>query len=69
MGVLEALEVLYSPVKAFKKIVEKPDLKGVVLVLVLVIFSMVVVEYVAASKFFLETRTPEDEDWTESEAF
>jgi len=69
MGVLEALEVLYSPVKALKKIVEKPDVKGVVLVLVLVIFSMVVVEYVAASKFFLETRTPEDENWTESETF
>ncbi len=32
----------------------------------LVISSMVAVEYVAASKFFLETRTPADDDWTES---
>jgi hypothetical protein len=59
-------EVLYSPVKAFKKIIEKPDFKGVLLILVLVIFSMVVVQYVATSKFFLETRTPDDDDWTES---
>ena len=69
MGILEALEVLYSPVKAFKKIVEKPDLKGVALVLVLVISSMIVVEYVAASKFLIETRAPDDESWTESETF
>ncbi|MFB0514515.1 MAG: hypothetical protein ACETVQ_02955, partial [Candidatus Bathyarchaeia archaeon] len=66
MGVSEVLEVLYSPVKAFKKIVEKPDFKGVLLISVLVIFSMVVVQYVATSKFFLETRTPDDDDWTES---
>ncbi len=66
MDVLGALEVIYSPVKAFKKIIEKPDFKGVLLVLALVISSMVVVEYVAASKFFLETRMPDDDDWTES---
>jgi len=69
LGVREIFEVLYSPVKAFKKIIEKPDFKGVLLILVLVIFSMVVVEYVAASKFFLETRTPDDENWTESTTF
>ncbi len=66
MGVREVLEVVYSPVKAFKKIIEKPDFKGVLLVLALVIFSMVVVEYVAASKFLLETRMPDDDAWTES---
>ena len=66
MGVREVFEVLYSPVKAFKKIIEKPDFKGVLLILVLVIFSMVVVEYVAASKFLLETRMPDDDNWTES---
>jgi len=63
--VREVFEVLYSPVKAFKKIIEKPDFKGVLLILVLVMFSMVVVQYVAASKLFLETRTPDDDDWTE----
>ena len=66
MGVHEIFEVLYSPVKAFKKIIEKPDFKGVLLILVLVIFSMVAVEYVAASKFLLETRMPDGDDWTES---
>ena len=66
MDVRGLFEVLYSPVKAFKKIIEKPDFKGVLLILVLVIFSMVVVQYVATSKFFLETRTPDDDDWTES---
>jgi hypothetical protein len=66
LGVREVFEVIYSPVKAFKKIIEKPDFKGVLLILVLVILSMVVVEYVAASKFFLETRMPDDDDWTES---
>ena len=69
MGVSEVFEVLYSPVKAFKKIIEKPDFKGVLLIIVLVIVSMVVVQYVAASKFFLETRTPDDENWTESTTF
>jgi len=69
LGVREVFEVLYSPVKAFKKIVEKPDFKGVLLISVLVIFSMVVVQYVATSKFFLETRTPDDENWTESMTF
>ena len=66
MNVREVLEVLYSPVEAFKKIIEKPDFKGVLLVLVLVISSMVVVEYVAASKFLLETRMPDGDDWTAS---
>jgi hypothetical protein len=66
MDVRGLFEVLYSPVKAFKRIIEKPDFKGVLLILVLVIFSMVVVQYVATSKFFLETRTPDDDDWTES---
>ena len=62
----EVIEVLYSPVKAFRKIIEKPDFKGVILVLVLVISSMIVSQYVLASKLFLETRTPENDDWTES---
>ena len=69
MNVREVFEVLYSPVTAFKKIIEKPDFKGVLLVLVLVISSMIVVEYVAASKFLVETRRPDDENWTESMTF
>jgi hypothetical protein len=61
----EILEVLYSPFKAFKKIIEKPDFKGVAIVLLLVIASAVAVQYVASSKQFLESRLPEDEIWTE----
>jgi len=59
-------EVLYSPVKAFKKIIEKPDFKGVLLILVLVMFSVAVSQYVVASKFFVRAETPDDDDWTES---
>ncbi|UCC58178.1 MAG: hypothetical protein JSW14_07470 [Candidatus Bathyarchaeum sp.] len=66
MVVREVFEVLYSPVKAFRKIIEKPDFKGVILVLGLVISSMIVVQYVASSKLFLENRMPENDDWTES---
>lgn len=66
MGVREVFEVLFSPVKAFKKIIEKPDFKGIILILVLTLFSMLALEYVAESKFFLETRTPDNDDWTES---
>jgi hypothetical protein len=64
--VREVFEVLYSPVKAFKKIIEKPDFKGVLLILVLVMFSTVVSQYVAASKFFVRAETPDDDNWTES---
>jgi hypothetical protein len=66
MGVREIFEVLYSPVNAFKKIIEKPDFKAVILVLALVIASMVISQYVVASKLNLETRTPENDDWTET---
>jgi hypothetical protein len=61
-------EVLYSPVKAFKKIIEKPEFKGVLLILVLVMFSTVVSQYVVASKFLVRAESPEDDDWTESTA-
>lgn len=66
MVVREVFEVLYSPVNAFRKIIEKPDFKGVLLVLVMVISSMIVVQYVASSKILLENRLPENDDWTES---
>lgn len=66
MVVQEVIEILYSPVKAFRKIIEKPDFKGVILVLVLVISSMLIVQYMASSKLLLENRNPEDDDWTET---
>jgi hypothetical protein len=62
----EIVEVLYSPVKAFRKIIEKPDLKGVLLVLLLVIASTVVFQFVYNSKQLYENRAPENDDWTEA---
>jgi hypothetical protein len=62
----EVIEVLYSPVKAFKKIIEKPDLKGVLLVLLLVIASTVVFQFAYNSKQLYENRAPKNDDWTES---
>jgi hypothetical protein len=64
--VREVFEVLYSPVNAFKKIIEKPDFKGVILVLVLVISSLMIQQYVASSKLYLEDRFPENDEWTET---
>jgi len=64
--VREVFEVLYSPVNAFRKIIEKPDVKGILLVLLLVIVSAVAVQYVASSKQLLEARIPESDDWTEA---
>jgi len=62
----EVFEVLYSPVNAFRKIIEKPDFKGVLLVLLLVIASTVVFQLVYNSKQLYENRVPEDDGWTEA---
>jgi len=64
--VREVFELLYSPVNAFRKIIEKPDVKGVLLVLAIVIASTIAFQYVYDSKLFYETRTPSDDYWTES---
>lgn len=66
MGALEVFKVLYSPVTAFKKIVEKPDYKAVLLVIGLILLSEIAGQYVLASRLTFETRTPDDENWTES---
>jgi hypothetical protein len=62
----ELIEVLYSPVKAFRKIIEKPDFKGVLLILVLVIASTAFFQFVYYSKQLPEIRMPEDDAWTEA---
>ncbi len=67
MGIYEVFKVLYSPVKAFKKIIEKPDFKGVLLILVIFMSFNLVAQYVVASRLFVESRIPNDENWTESE--
>lgn len=63
------LEVLYSPVKAFGKIVEKPDVKGPLLILVLVLLATTGAQYVIASRLFLQARTPANDEWTEAPEF
>lgn len=51
----QLLKVLYSPVKAFEKIVKKPDVKGPLLVFVLTLLATAGMQYVLASKILLET--------------
>ena len=66
MVIREVFEVLYSPVNAFKKIIEKPDFKGVILVLVLALSVLMIQQYVASSKLYIEDRFPESDSWTEA---
>ena len=61
----EILEVLFSPVKAFRKIIEKPDFKGVLLVLLLVVASTVALQFVYNTKQLYENRAPTNDNWTE----
>jgi len=68
LGVREVFEVLYSPAEAFKKIIEKPEFKGVLLILVLVMVSMTFAQSVIASKFFPQIEAPDNDKWTESVA-
>lgn len=63
------LEVLYSPIRAFEEIIKKPDIKGPLLILVLILLATLGAQYVTASRFFLQDRTPTDEEWTESMEF
>lgn len=47
--------VLVSPVKAFKEIVEKLDLKGPVLILIFTLLATACSQYIWISKIFIET--------------
>ncbi|PVX24824.1 MAG: hypothetical protein CW691_06375 [Candidatus Bathyarchaeum sp.] len=62
----EILEVLYSPVNAFRKIIEKPDFKGVLIVLLLVISATVALQFVYNERQLYENRAPQDDLWTET---
>jgi hypothetical protein len=62
----ELLEVLYSPIKAFQKIIEKPDFKAVLIVLLLVISATIALQFVYNSKQAYEVRYPENDEWTET---
>jgi len=73
----EVFRVLYSPFKAFKEIVTKPDVKGPILILVLILVTTTAAQYVFASKLSIETyfhygnkqaAPPGTANWTESTA-
>lgn len=60
------LEVIYSPVKAFKKIVKSHNVKGPLIILLLILLVTAGYQYVSASKGIFEIGTPETDEWTES---
>lgn len=60
------LEVLYSPIKAFDKIIKKPDVKGPLLILVLIVLTNAIAQYAFMSKLFIKTETTPNDQWTES---
>ncbi|UCE16609.1 MAG: hypothetical protein JSV12_03095 [Candidatus Bathyarchaeota archaeon] len=60
------LEVIYSPIKAFKEIVKKPTIKGPLLIFLVVLLASGVAQYIIASKWVFEIGTPEEDEWTES---
>jgi hypothetical protein len=69
MIVKDILRVIYSPVKAFESIAKKPDIKGPFIILALILVSAAIEQCAFASKIFLATRIPENDEWTESISF
>jgi len=59
----EVFRVLYSPLKAFKEIVSKPDIKGPLLILVLTLVTTAVAQYASASKLSIETAPLATDNW------
>jgi len=66
MIVKDIFKVIYSPVKAFESIVKKPDIRGPFIILALILTCVAIEQYVFASKILLATRTPKNDEWTES---
>lgn|GEM_PF-1655908 len=63
--VKSVFKVLYSPMKAFEEIGEKPSVKGPILILLITLPLFVSIQYSSTSKFFLEATIPENDLWTE----
>jgi hypothetical protein len=51
---LDVFRVLISPIKTFKKIVEKPDYKGLILIFLLILLGTACVQYISTSKVYIE---------------
>jgi len=58
-------KVLYSPMKTFEEIVEKPNVKGPILILLITLPIVLGGQYISGTKFFLENPAPENDLWTE----
>ena len=65
----DVVKTLYSPIKAFEEIVKKPDVKGPLLVLVLILVLTTGLQYASASKIFDEEPMTNRDEWTESTAW
>lgn len=61
----DVLKTLYSPIKAFKEIVEKPDVKGPLLILGLILILTTGLQYASASKISDEEPMTNRDEWTE----
>jgi hypothetical protein len=58
-------KVLYSPINAFEEIVENPNVKGPILILLIILPIILGGQYISGTKFFLENPKPENDLWTE----
>ena len=65
----DVLKTLYSPIKAFEEIVKKPDIKGSLLILVLILVLTTGSQYASASKIFDEEPMTNRDEWTELTAW
>ena len=65
----DVVKTLYSPIKAFKEIVKKPDLKAPLLILVLILIITAGLQYASSSKIFDEEPMTDRDEWTESTAW
>lgn len=60
-------KVLFSPMKTFEEIVKKPNIKGPILILLIMLPITLGGQYISGTKFFLEIPTPENDLWTEKQ--
>jgi len=67
----DILKVIYSPHRAFKKILQKPQYIGAIILLIIFAVVQVSSSYVIASKSYIEQTMPsgsEGDFWTENAA-
>jgi len=65
----DVFKTLYSPIKAFEQIVKKPDIKGPLLILALILVFTAVSQYTSASKILDEEPMTDRDEWTELAAW